>query len=121
MKKILALTILLTTLSVFAQTKPAYMVSEITVKDMDGYKKDYTPKAVAWIEKAGGTFIVGGDTVDRELIKSSNFDKDTNRITIVKFENLEKAKAFFNAPERKEMTKLRDKYASSKSFIVEGK
>ena len=44
-----------------AQAKPAiYAVTEINVKNMDAYMKDYAPKAQALIKKSGGTLVGEG-------------------------------------------------------------
>ena len=117
MKKLLAILLLCVSASVFAQTKPAYLVSELTIKDRAGYMKEYAPKAVAMYTKFGGTFIVGGDKIEGV----SNFDKSINRVIIARFDSFEKAQAMVNSPERKALAESRDKYASLRLYSVEGK
>jgi len=49
---------------VHAQTKaPLYVVTEIDVKDLDPYLKEYVPKAPALIKKSGGRFLAVGQNV----------------------------------------------------------
>ena len=51
-----------------AQAKPpAYNVAEITIRDQDGYDKQYLPLVAKAITDAGGKFIVrGGQTISYE-------------------------------------------------------
>jgi hypothetical protein len=43
-----------------AASPPAYVINEITVKDEDGYKKDFLPGAQKAIDDNGGKYIAGG-------------------------------------------------------------
>ena len=51
-----------------AQTKPpAYNIAEITIKDQDGYNKEYLPLITKALTEAGGKFLVrGGKTISYE-------------------------------------------------------
>jgi uncharacterized protein (DUF1330 family) len=53
--------------------------------------------------------------------KISNVDKGVTRVTIFKFDSVDKAKAFYNSTERKELNQLRDKYATARGYILEDK
>jgi hypothetical protein len=43
-----------------AASPPAYVINEITVKDEDGYKKDFLPGAQKAIDDNGGEYIAAG-------------------------------------------------------------
>ena len=46
-----------------AKAKPAiYAVTEINVKNMDAYMKDYAPKAQALIKKSGGRLVAASSS-----------------------------------------------------------
>jgi uncharacterized protein (DUF1330 family) len=117
MKKLLAVLLLCVSASVFAQSKPAYFVTELNIKNNEAYLKEYAPGAIALFAKFGGTQIAGAEPME----KSPNFDKGVNRVTIFKFDSVDKAKAFSNSPERKDLNKIRDKYATAYSYFLEGK
>jgi uncharacterized protein (DUF1330 family) len=68
----------------------------------------------ATIKAAGGEW----------LIRSNKFTKlDGNppeRLSVIKFDSIEKAQAFENTPAQKEVNAIREKTTNSLSFIVEG-
>ena len=99
-----------------AQAKPpAYDVAEITIKDQDGYNKEYLPLVSKAIADAGGKFIVrGGKTISYEG------PAPAPRVVVVQFENLDKLQALFNSPTYKDAIAVGDKYATQRIFGVEG-
>jgi len=117
MKKLLVILLLFVSASVFGQAKPGYILTELTINNTDAYMKEYAPKAIALFTKFGGTQIIGSEPME----KTSNVDKGVSRVTIFKFDSVDKAKAFYNSPERKELNQLRDKYATARGYILEGK
>ena len=76
-----------------AQAKPpAYNVAEITIKDQDGYNKEYLPLVTKAITDAGGKFIVrGGKTISYEGAAPAP------RVVVVQFENLDKLQTLYNS------------------------
>ena len=53
-----------------AQAKPpAYNVAEITIKDQDGYNKEYLPVITKALTDAGGKFIVRGGKPTKALVR----------------------------------------------------
>lgn len=99
-----------------AGTPPAYVIGEITVKDQDGYKNDFLPAAQKAIAEAGGKYIAGG------FNKTVTFDgtPPPNRVVVLQFESMDKAKAWNESPVDKAARKIGDKYASFRTFAVEG-
>ena len=99
-----------------AQTKPpAYNVAEITIKDQDGYNKEYLPLVTKAINDAGGKFIVrGGKTISYEGAAPAP------RVIVAQFENLDKLQAMYNSAPYKDAIAVGDKYSTQRIFGVEG-
>jgi uncharacterized protein (DUF1330 family) len=99
-----------------AQAKPpAYNVAEITIKDQDGYNKEYLPLVAKALTDAGGKFIVrGGKTISYEGAAPAP------RVVVVQFENLDKLQALYNSAPYKDAIAVGDKYSTQRIFGVEG-
>jgi uncharacterized protein (DUF1330 family) len=99
-----------------AQAKPpAYNVAEITIKDQDGYNKEYLPLITKALTDAGGKFIVrGGKTISYEGAAPAP------RVVVVQFENLDKLQALYNSVAYKDAIAVGDKYSTQRIFGVEG-
>ena len=102
--------------SLHAQAKPpAYNVAEITIKDQDGYNKEYLPAITKALTDAGGKFIVrGGKTISYEGAAPAP------RVVVVQFENLDKLQALYNSASYKDAIAVGDKYSPQRIFGVEG-
>ena len=99
-----------------AQTKPpAYNIVEITIKDQDGYNKEYLPLITKALADAGGKFLVrGGKTLSYEGAAPAP------RVVVIQFESLDKLQALYNSAAYKDATAVGDKYATQRIFGVEG-
>ena len=99
-----------------AQAKPpAYNVAEITIKDQDGYNKEYLPLITKALTDAGGKFIVrGGKTISYEGAAPAP------RVIVVQFESLDKLQALYNSASYKDAIAVGDKYSTQRIFGVEG-
>src|ERR1700749_2454309 len=99
-----------------AQAKPpAYNIAEITIKDQDGYNKEYLPLVAKALTDAGGKFIVrGGKTISYEAAAPAP------RVVVVQFESLDKLQALYNSAPYKDAIAVGDKYATQRIFGVEG-
>jgi len=94
---------------------PAYNVAEITIKDQEGYNKEYLPLVAKAITDAGGKFIVrGGKTISYEGTAPAP------RIVVVQFENLDRLQALYNSAPYKDAIAVGDKYSTQRIFGVEG-
>jgi uncharacterized protein (DUF1330 family) len=102
--------------SLHAQAKPpGYYIAEITVKDQDAYAKEFIPVATKSLQKQGGKFVIrGGKTV------ATQGSAPAPRVVVLQFESLDKAQAWWNSPVQKEAQSIGDKYATFRSFLVEG-
>jgi uncharacterized protein (DUF1330 family) len=99
-----------------AQTKPpAYNIAEITIKDQDGYNKEYLPLITKALTDAGGKFLVrGGKTISYEGAAPAT------RVVVIQFESLDKLQALYNSAPYKGAVAVGDKYATQRIFGAEG-
>ncbi len=102
--------------SLHAQAKPpGYYIAEITVKDQDGYMKEFVPPATKSLQESGGKFVIrGGKTV------ATQGAAPAPRVVVIQFDSLDKAEAWWNSPAQKTAQAIGDKYGTFRSFIVEG-
>jgi uncharacterized protein (DUF1330 family) len=102
--------------SLHAQAKPvAYVVSEITVTNQDGYDKEYVPPVLKSIQDGGGKFIArAGKTV------TFLGAPPAPRVVLFQFESMDKAQAWFNSPANKAAAPIGEKYATFRTYAVEG-
>jgi uncharacterized protein (DUF1330 family) len=92
----------------------AYLVVDIEVTNparFEGYKK-LAPPAIA---KYGGRYLIRGGAY--EAIEG---DWKPQRLTVVEFDSMEKAKAFYNSPEYQVAIKARKGAANMKMLLVQG-
>jgi uncharacterized protein (DUF1330 family) len=103
--------------SLHAQAKPlGYVVAEINVKDQDGFLKEFAPVAVKALSEGAGykALTRGGKTI------SLYGEPPNNRIVINSFESLDAAVAAYNSPDYKAAKTIGDKYATFRTYAVEG-
>jgi uncharacterized protein (DUF1330 family) len=100
-----------------AQTKPpVYYVAEVDVTDLDGYLKEYAPKAAASSKAFGGQTLAAGQEITQ--IEGA---PPKRRVVILKWNSLEQLQAWRNSEQYKEDRKIGDKYAKTiRAFAVEG-
>ena len=99
-----------------AQAKPpGFIVAEIDVSNVEGYTKEFLPKAGPALDAAGAKFLVRGGK--NETIDGAPPSK---RVIISQFESLEKAVAAYNSPAYTEARKIGNQYAKFRIFAVEG-
>lgn len=92
----------------------AYVVAEINVKDVAAYR-DYVAAASPVIQAHGGKFLTrGGASVAVEGTPPAE------RVMIIEFASLDRAKAFEYSKEYREIAPLRQRSAESRLFIIEG-
>src|SRR5580700_4275696 len=98
-----------------AQAKPpVYLVTEIDVSNVDAYAKEYAPLAQASIKKAGGKLLAVSSNV------TSVEGTAPKRVAIQVWDSLDQMNAWRNGADYKEARKIGDKYATYRSFAVEG-
>ncbi len=93
---------------------PAYLICRIHVTDphrYDEYKK-LTPAAIA---KHGGRFIVRGGPV-----ATLEGPDEHDRVVVIEFPTMERAKAFWDGPDYAAAKALRKSAATGQFILVEG-
>jgi len=99
-----------------AQAKaPGYIVAEIDVSNVEGYSKEFLPKAGPALQAAGAKFLVRGGK--NEAIDGA---PPAKRVIISQFESLEKAVAAYKTPAYMQAREIGNKYAKFRIFAVEG-
>jgi uncharacterized protein (DUF1330 family) len=99
-----------------AQAKPpVYYVSEIDVRDVDAWQKDYAPKAQAVIKAAGGRVLAAG-----QKVTGIEGAPPKPRVAVIQWESAEQVQAWVNSAARKELMPQRDKLGTVRAFTVEG-
>ena len=98
-----------------AQAKPpVYTVTEIDVKDVDAYIKEYVPVVQPIIKKGGGKQLAAS-------LKVTAFEGTApKRVAINVWDSLETAQALYNSAEYKAAEKIGAKYATFRRYAVEG-
>jgi uncharacterized protein (DUF1330 family) len=98
-----------------AQGKPpVYLVTEIDVTNVDAYVKEYAPLAQASIKKAGGKLLAAS-------LKVSPIEgTPPKRVAIQVWDSLDHIQAWRNGADYKDSRKIGDKYATFRSYAVEG-
>jgi uncharacterized protein (DUF1330 family) len=92
----------------------AYVIVDIEVTDPDGYE-EYKKLAPAAVQLYGGKYIARGGS--NETLEGN---WKANRLVILEFENVDKAKAWLNSPEYAPARLLRHKYAKTNMVVVAG-
>jgi uncharacterized protein (DUF1330 family) len=99
-----------------AQAKPpGFTIAEITIKDKDGYMKEFAPAITKTIQDAGVKFLVrGGRTA------STLGAPPAGRVVITQYESFEKAQEWAASQAVQDAEKIGEKYADIRNFVVEG-
>jgi uncharacterized protein (DUF1330 family) len=98
-----------------AQAKPpAYLIADITVNNQDAFMKEFGIPGVKPIQDAGGKFLVRGFKPIAVLGEAPP------RVTVIQFDNMDKLQAWWNSPANKDMQAIGNKYATFRSYLVEG-
>ena len=93
---------------------PAYLISQIDVHDPEGYE-EYRRLVGASLAKYGGKFIARGGRID--VLEGTWHPK---RVVICEFENLERARQWYESPEYLPAMAIRQKTSDASIIVVEG-
>ena len=93
---------------------PAYIIVEIEVTDPVGYE-EYKKRAAATVEQYGGKYILRGGACE-----TLEGDWKPKRIVLLQFDDMERAKAWFNSPDYIEPRKQRHRTAKTRMILAEG-
>jgi uncharacterized protein (DUF1330 family) len=101
---------------IHAQAKPpAFVVAEIDITNVDGYMKEFSPKAQALVQKHGGRLLAASANV------MALDGQPPKRVAVQQWESMEKVKNWWDSAEYKENRKIGDKYATFRIYAVEGR
>jgi uncharacterized protein (DUF1330 family) len=92
----------------------AYVIVDIEVTDPVGYE-EYKKHAAATVHQHGGKYIVRGGAA--EVLEGS---WQPNRIVILQFDSMERAKKWLNCEEYREPRAMRHRTAKSNMILVDG-
>jgi uncharacterized protein (DUF1330 family) len=92
----------------------AYVIVEIEILDPKGYE-EYKSRAGENVAKYGGKYIVRGGTT--EVLEG---DWKPNRIVVLEFESMERAKDWLHCEEYREPRKMRHRTARTNMVLVQG-
>jgi uncharacterized protein (DUF1330 family) len=96
----------------FAQQRPAYLIAEYEVIDAASMKK-FGEASNPIVKAHGGQFVARRTNVTPVIGEAPK------SVTVIMFENAEKAKDYFQSAEYKAILPLRDAGAKFRSYIVE--
>jgi uncharacterized protein (DUF1330 family) len=92
----------------------AYVIADTRVKDKTVLER-YRKLAHVSVQKFGGQYLTAGGTVE---VLTGEWEPE--RCSIVRFENMQTARDWWNCAEYREARALRDELGSARIFIVEG-
>jgi uncharacterized protein (DUF1330 family) len=94
---------------------PGFYIAEVNVKNQDGYVKEFVPAALEALQNAGGKLVVRGGN-----IVVTQGAPPAARIVVLQFASIDKAQNWWNSQTQREAQAIGDKYATFRSYIVEG-
>ena len=92
----------------------AYVIANVTIKDPERYA-DYVRQVPATLEPYGGRFVVRGGAV--EVVEG---EWRPERLVIIEFPSLERARAWYDSPEYVPARQLRWDTSEGRIVFVEG-
>jgi uncharacterized protein (DUF1330 family) len=93
---------------------PAFYISEFEITDPEALKP-YRERVDATFAPFSGRYVVRGGE-----IASLEGEAPKGRIVVIKFDSMEKAKAWYDSPAYQEIRPIRHRAAKSRVFIVAG-
>ncbi|HWQ40253.1 MAG TPA: DUF1330 domain-containing protein [Burkholderiales bacterium] len=93
---------------------PAYLISEIEILDPEGYE-EYRRLVKPTLDKYGGKFLARGGRI--EVLEGR---WNPRRIVICEFENLARARQWYDSPEYEKARQIRQRNARANIIVVEG-
>ena len=97
-----------------AATPRAFYISEFEVTDPEGMKP-YSARVASTFEPFGGRYIVRGGTIATLEGKGPQ-----NRVVVIEFDSMEKARAWYDSPAYAQLKPIRFRSARSNVYLVEG-
>lgn len=92
----------------------AYVIVDIDIHDAAGYEK-YRQQASPTVAAYGGRYLARGGWT--EVLEGT---WQPNRLVVLEFESVERAKAWLNSPEYTPLRAIRHRTATSNMVVIEG-
>ena len=93
---------------------PGYIIANVEIHDEDAYA-EYRKQVPATLEAYDGRFVVRGGPVER-----LEGDWEPNRIVVLEFPSVERAREWWDSEEYREPKALRQAASSGTLLLVEG-
>lgn len=93
---------------------PAYVIVDIVINDSEKYEK-YRTLAPPTIAAYGGRYLVRGGRA--QLLEGN---RQPNRVAMLEFPTLDRAREWWNSPEYAPAKALRQESADAEMIVVEG-
>jgi uncharacterized protein (DUF1330 family) len=106
-----------------AQTKPPiYYVVEVETTDPEAYATEFAPRAQAIIKAAGGRFLaIGGVGANGASELTRIEGEPPKRVILMAWDNMDQVHSWWSNADYAALRKIVDKYATFRSFAVEGR
>jgi uncharacterized protein (DUF1330 family) len=92
----------------------AYVIANFELRDPEGIK-EYSRQVLATIEKYGGRYLVRVGAA--EILEG---DFVPNRVVVLEFPSVERAKEWYSSPEYRPLIELRQRASHCDAFMVAG-
>ena len=92
----------------------AFLIADIEVTDPDGFGR-YRAEVPAVVERFGGRYLARGGAAH-----SLEGDWQPGRIVIIEFDTMDKAKAFYESDDYRDLLAMRLAATDSRAILVEG-
>jgi uncharacterized protein (DUF1330 family) len=104
-----------------AQAKPPiYLVTEVDVTNPEAYGREFVPKVQALFKAMGARDLARGGGAPGTPQVTVYEGAPLKRVGIQVWDSLEKIEGFRNSAEFKEARRIGDKYATFRSYAIEG-
>ncbi len=104
-----------------AQAKPpVYFIGEIDVTNPEGYAKEYLPKAREIIKAHGGRLVAAGGAAGTGPQVIAIDGEAPKRVVVYMYPSVDAVRAWRNDPEYEQVRKVGEKYATYRTFAIEG-
>ncbi|MCP3389637.1 DUF1330 domain-containing protein [Bradyrhizobium sp. CCGB12] len=101
-------------------TPPAYLIGQIDVSEPDGYAREYLPKAREIIKAHGGKLVAAAGAAATGAQVVAVDGSPPKRVVIYMYPNMEALRAWRNDPAYVQVRAVGEKYATYRTFAVEG-
>lgn len=94
---------------------PAFVISEVTVKDQTHYLADFIPAVRRTVKAAGAEVVVHGGK-----LQTLSGAAPASRIVVIKYPSFEAAQAWWNSQATQTAFTTGARYAGFRQYLVEG-